>query len=144
MAAFTDPVKTVAGSDHPRIRRWTLQIFAKVFKHGWRRWRDCGKIIESFVNPSSKACSRDVVAKDSAIYNLCEKRRLRNEFTHHVRDVLLPLRRKCFLITRPAPEGHHHDFSFGTRAYRAGPGGLQQSTAHRHSRSAAQELPPGA
>src|SRR5256885_12619704 len=34
MTAFPNAIEPVAGSDHPRIGRWTLQVLAKVFEHG--------------------------------------------------------------------------------------------------------------
>src|SRR4029077_6889270 len=133
MTAFTNPIETVAGSDHPRIRRWTLQILAKVFEDRWRRWGHRGKVIESFVYPGRQTGSRDIVAENSVIYNLSEKSRLRNEFAHQVRNILLSLRRKRLLTAGPSAEGDHYNFLLGMRSYGASPGRFQQSAAHSHS-----------
>src|SRR4029077_13676638 len=142
MTAFTNPIETVARSDHPRIRRWTLQILAKVLKDRWRRWGHGGKVIESFVYAGRQTGSRDIVAEDSVIYNLREKSRLRSEFAHRVRNIFLSLRRERLLIAGPTAEGNHYDFLLGMGSYGASPGRFQQRAAHSHPRSAAQKLPP--
>src|SRR6185437_11302115 len=111
-AAFSNPVESVAGSHYPRIRAGTLQVFAEVFEDGRVGWGNGGKVVKGLVHPSDQAGGGDIMAEDSPVDHLSEEGRLRDEFAHQVRDVLLALGRKRLLVARPAPKRDHHHFSF--------------------------------
>src|SRR5438270_12794443 len=88
-----------------------MQILAEIFEDGWRlRWQR-GEIIDRFVSAGGEAGSGHVMAKNSAIDDLCEKARLRNKFAHQVGDIFLTLGSKGFLIARAAAEGDDNDFA---------------------------------
>jgi hypothetical protein len=79
--------------------------------------------------------------QDSAINDLREKRGLRNQFPHQVRDILLTFRRKCLLITRTAAEGNHDDFSLPLRNSGSGKhSGAEKRATHGDTGGAAQKL----
>src|SRR5579864_4928436 len=129
MTAFANAVETIAGSDHPGIRGWTLQLFAKVFKYRGRLRGERCKVINRFINASSQTRGRDVVAEDSTIDDLREKSGLRDEFAHQVRNVFLTLRRESLLIASTTAKRDHNDFSLGGRGCGTSPGRAQQGTA---------------
>ena len=91
MVALANPVKTVAGSHNPRIGARAPQVFAEVLEYRRMLRRDRGKVIEGLVNSGDQAGGRHVVAEDSPIDHLGKESRLRDEFAHQVRNVLLSL-----------------------------------------------------
>ena len=111
MAAFSNPVESVAGSHDPRIRAGPLQVFAEIFEDGRVGGRNGGKVVEGLVHPGDQAGGGHIVAEDSPIDHLSEEGRLRDEFAHQVRDVFLPLGRKRLLVARSAAERDDHYFS---------------------------------
>src|SRR5580693_4763810 len=105
------------------------------------RWQG-RKVVDGFVDSSGEAGGGDVVAKNSAVYNLREEGGLRNQFLHQVRDILLTFRRESFLVARTSSEGDddHFPFLLGN----ACPGqhsGAEQCAAQGDSSRAAQKLP---
>ncbi len=142
MTAFPDPIETVAGSDHPCIGRWALQILAKVFENSRRFGRDRREIIERLVHAGSEARGRHIVAQNSLIHHLRKKTGSRNEFTHEMRDVLLSLLHERFLIPSSATEGDHHNLSLASRRCSPRPGRTKECASHRNSGGFAQKIAP--
>jgi hypothetical protein len=50
------------------------------------------------------------MAEDAAIHDLCEKRGLRDELLHQMRDIFLAFRSEGFLVAGTAAEGDDDDF----------------------------------
>src|SRR5579863_9301839 len=142
IVALADAIETIARGDDPRVVRWPFQIFTEIFKDGRIVGRDCGEIVERLVRPGGETRRRDVVAQNSAIHYLREKRRLRNHLAHHVRDVFLSFRRKSLLISRAAAERNYDDFALLHRARRKRDRRLQQRTAQRNTRSRTNKVAP--
>src|SRR5215471_953147 len=116
MTAFPNAIETIAGSNHPCIRGRPLEVFAEIFKYRGRFWRKRSKIVDGLIHASRQASGSDVVSQDPAIDHLGKKCRLRNQFSHQMGDILLPLRSKSFLIARTSTESNDHDFPFGGRS----------------------------
>ena len=135
IVALADAIETVAGRDDPRVVRRAFQIFAEIFKDRRIVWRDGGEIVECLVSAGGEAGRRDVVAENSAIDDLREKRGLRNHLAHHVRDIFLAFGSEGFLIARAAAEGDDDDFAFFHRGRRKRDRRLKQ-------RAAQARLPP--
>src|SRR5205807_1724326 len=70
--------------------------------------RDGGKVVEGLVDPGGEAGCRDVVSQYSAIDHLGEKRGPWNQFAQKVRDVLLPFRHECLVVSRSSAERDHN------------------------------------
>src|SRR5689334_375079 len=116
MTAFPNTIEAVAGSYHPRIGRWTLQILAKVFEDSRRFGCHGREIVEGLVHAGSQARRRHVVAQDSLIHHLRKETGTRNQFTHQMRDVLLSLLHERFLIPSAATKRDHDNFSLSPRS----------------------------
>ena len=142
MTAFPDAIETVAGSDHPCIGRWALQILAKVFEDRRRFGRHRRKIIERLVHAGSQARRRHIVAQNSLIHHLRKETGSRNEFTHEMRDIFLSLLHERFLIPSSAAEGDHHNFSLAAWRCSPRPGRTKERASHRNSGSLAQKIAP--
>src|SRR5947207_4005448 len=102
VAAFSNAIEPVAGSDDPGIGGRSLQILAEIFEDGWVFRGKGSKIVDCFVDASRQAGGCDVVAQDSAIDHLGEEGRLRNKFAHQVRNVFLAFGSEGFLVAAPA------------------------------------------
>jgi len=120
IAACSDAMKAVARRDDPRIRRAPLQILSKVFENRGVFRRDSRKVVESFLAPRRQACRGDIVAKNSSIDNLRKKGRLRDQLANEAGDILLPLRRKGFLVTCAAAKSDDDHLSLFYRDSRMG------------------------
>ena len=75
------------------------------------------EIVEGLIYASGKAGRCDVVAEDSAVGDLSKETGLRSEFIQQVRDVLLPLGRKSFLVSRAAAECDDNDLALTLRTF---------------------------
>src|SRR6266404_4040591 len=142
IVAFSYTIETVAGRDDPRVGRRTLQVFAEIFEDGGVFWRKGSEIVDGLVDAGGEACGRDVMAQDSAIYYLCEKGGLRNQLSHQVRDILLPLGGKRLLIARTAAKRNDDNCSLLGGNASQSDWVLQQRASQRHGRAGAQELTP--
>src|SRR5882762_3748098 len=142
VAAFSDPVESIAGSNHPRVGGGAFQVFPEVLKHRRVLRRQGRKIVDRLVDASGQACGRHVVTQDSPVHHLREEGRLRDKFAHQVGDILLPFRSERLLISRAAAEGDDHylplvlDSSPCERAW------AKQRAPQRQSGSAAQKITP--
>ena len=99
--------------------------------------RNRGKVIEGLVNTGDQAGGCHVVAQNSPVDHLGEKSRLRNQFAHQVRNILLAFRRKCLLIAGPAAERDDHHFSLFSGCDRSGHRAWTQQRARPKSVPAA-------
>ncbi len=73
VAAFSDAIEPVAGSDDPRVRGWALQVLAEVLENR-RVFRGKGsKVVNRFVYAGCQAGGGHVVAQDSPIHHLREE-----------------------------------------------------------------------
>src|ERR1700722_1710254 len=143
VAAFSDSIETIAGSHDPRIRRRTLQIFAKILEDGGMFRRKRGEIVDGLVDSRSQACSSDIVAEDAPIPHVREECRLRNQFAHQVRNVRPTLRRESLLVTRATAESDYHYFSFaGSYNGTSHRSGAEQCAAQRQASGIPQEFAP--
>src|SRR5207248_4724213 len=84
--AFANAIESIAGRNYPGIGGRALQVLAKIFEQSWVFRRKRSKVVDCFIYAGCQACSRYVVAQDSAIDDLREESSLRNELTHQVRD----------------------------------------------------------
>src|ERR1700686_598314 len=109
--AFPNAVEAVAGGDNPGVCGGALQVFAEILEDGGVLGRQRGKIVDGLVDASRETCGSDVVPQDSAVHYLGEKSGLRNQLSHQVRDILLPLGGKRLLITPAATKRDDHNFS---------------------------------
>src|SRR5579875_1802158 len=100
MVALANTIEPVAWCDHPSIRRRPIQTLAKIFKHGRIVWRYSREIIECLIDTGCQTSGCNIVAKDAAVHDLRIESRLRDELVEQVRNVLLPFRHECFLVTR--------------------------------------------
>src|SRR6267378_1397128 len=82
VATFSDPVESIAGSNHPCVRRRALQVLAEVLEHRRVFRRERRKIVDRLVDASGQACGRHVVTQDSPVHHLREEGRLRDKFAH--------------------------------------------------------------
>src|SRR6266404_3661827 len=112
MIAFADAVESITGCDNPGIGGGAFQIFPIVFKDRWIFWRKRGEIVDGRVDTCCEAGGRDIVAKNPAIHNLCEKSRLRDQLAHELRDIFLPLRSEGFLVAGAASKSDYYDLLF--------------------------------
>ena len=115
MAAFANPVESVAGRDYPRIRRGTLQILAEVFEDSGIFRRHRGKVVEGLINARRQTRRGHIMAEDAAIDNLAEERRARHQLTQQVLNVLLAVGREGFIIPGAATERDYDCFSDARR-----------------------------
>src|SRR5258708_3935285 len=141
VAAFSNAIEAVARGDDPSIGGGALQILPEIFEDGRVFGGKGSKVVDGLIDASCQAGGGYVVAEDSAIHNLSEKGRLRNEFAHEVGNVFLTLGSESFLIARAAAEGDHYYFSFADGdAWASKKAGRQQRTAQRDSGRTANEL----
>src|SRR5882762_6148486 len=105
MAAFSNPVEAIAGSDHPCVGRRALKILSKVFEYRGVFRRQRGEVVDRLIDTGGQACGRHIVTQNSAIHDLGEKGRLRDEFAHQVWDVLLTFRSERLLVPGAATKG---------------------------------------
>src|SRR5581483_8572370 len=77
MTAFADPVKTVAGRHNPRVGRGSLQILAEILENRGGLRGYSREVVEGFIHAGGQTRSRNVVAQDSTIDDLCEEAGLR-------------------------------------------------------------------
>src|SRR5437016_13048630 len=119
VAAFSNAIETVAGSDDPGIGGGALQVLSEIVEDGRMFRGKGGKIDDRFVDTSRQAGGCDVVAEDSAIDHLREKGGLRDEFAHEVRNVFLAFGSEGFLVARAAAEGDDDHFSLAGRNRRS-------------------------
>ena len=131
MVAFANAVETIAGRDHPGIGRRAPQVFAEIFEHRWMFGGTAAKLLTVSYTPGGKAGGGDVVAQDSPVHDLREEGRLRNEFAHQVRNVLLTFRREGLLVARSAAESDHDNFPFSCGGARPKPAGRTSSVPPR-------------
>src|SRR5581483_9301711 len=96
--ALPDSVEAIAGSNNPGIGRWAFQVLAVILEYCRISWRNCRKVVEGLIYAGRQARGRDIVSKNSAIYDLREEGGAREHFPHHVWDIFLPFRSKGFLI----------------------------------------------
>src|SRR5205807_10173524 len=141
VAALADAIKSITGSNDPRVRSRPLQCFPKVLEYRGRFRGERRKVIYGFVDTRRQACGSNVVPEYSPVDHLGEKRRLRDELAHQVGNVFLTFRRKSLLIARPAAEGDHHHLPPGGRSETKG-SGTQQGGPPGHSGRRAQKLSP--
>src|SRR5262245_54618022 len=142
VAALAEAVEAVAGRDHPGIGSRPLQVLAKVFKDGGIFRRQGGEVVDRFIDAGGQARGRNVVAQNAAIDNLREKGRLRNQFLHQVRNVLLAFRSERFLIPGAASKSDDHDFSVALQYARPSEQAAgQESAGKRETRRVAKEFP---
>src|SRR5437016_10471047 len=73
VAAFSNAIEPVAGSDDPSIGSGALQVLAEVLEHRGVLGGEGSKVVDRFINAGCEACGGDIVAQDSAIHNLGEK-----------------------------------------------------------------------
>src|SRR2546423_13925723 len=79
VAAFSNAIEPVAGSDDPGIGGGALQVLAEIFEDGRMFGGKGGKIVDRFVDTSRQAGGWDVVAEDSAVGHLRGKGGLGDE-----------------------------------------------------------------
>src|SRR5712692_2395798 len=140
--AFADAVETVAGSHNPSIRRRTLQVFAEILEDGWVLRRKRSKIVDRLVDSRGETGGRDIMSEDSAIHDLGKKGGLRDQLSHQVRNIPLPLRHKRLLIPRASAKRNDDNFPLLSRNPAQSDTVMQQRTTQRHRRARAQELAP--
>src|SRR5215475_5313180 len=92
MAAPSNSIKPVTGSNHPRIGDRAIQISSKILENGWMLRSDCSEVVKRLVRPCRDAGVRDVMAENSSIYDLSKKRCAWNEFVEKLRNVFLAFR----------------------------------------------------
>lgn len=68
----------------------SAQSFAEVFKGCRIFLRYVCEVVETFLYPGRQTCCGDIVAQNSTIHNLSEKRRLRDQLLHQVRNIPVP------------------------------------------------------
>src|SRR4029077_4573998 len=98
MVALTDAIETVTRSNDPSVGRWSLQVLTVILEYGGVFGGNRGKVIESFIHACCQARGGDVMSKNSPIHYMGKERGAREELSHHVRNVFLPLRSERFLI----------------------------------------------
>src|SRR5215469_14401591 len=108
-AAFPNVIKSIAGRDHPGVRRRSLQLLAVVLKDRRILGRQGGEVIDGFVRTRRQACGRHIVAEDPTIDDLGEKRSPRDQFAQQVGYIFLPLRSERLLIAGSSAEGDNHN-----------------------------------
>src|SRR5437660_9038915 len=82
MAAFSNAIEPVAGSDDPGIGGGMIQVLTEVFEDG-RMLRGKGsKVVNGLIYAGCQAGGCHVVAQDSAVHHLREEGGLGDEFTH--------------------------------------------------------------
>ena len=130
VAALSDAIEPVAGSNDPSIRGRALQVLAEILENRGVFGGEGRKVVDCLVDARCQTGSGHVVAEDSTIRHLGEEGRLRNEIADEVRDVFLPFRSERFLISRPAAERDYDCFSLaGSDAGSSGQAGREQGTA---------------
>src|SRR6266478_5808342 len=110
--AFSNAVETVARCDDPGVGGRAFQIFAEIFENGGMLRRERSEIVDRLIDARSEAGGRDVMSEDSAVHHLRKKRGLRDQLSHQMRNIFLPLRRKRLLIPRTPAEGDDNDLPF--------------------------------
>src|SRR5437762_3495871 len=144
VAAFSNAIERVAGSDDPGIGGGALQVLAEIFEDGRMFGRKRSKIVDGFVDTSRQAGGCDVVAEDSSIDHLREKGGLRDEFAHEVRNVFLAFRGEGFLVARATAEGDDDHFSLAGRDPRSSEQArVQKGTAQCESSAGTQKFAAG-
>src|SRR6266576_2155089 len=73
MAAFSNPVETIAGSHHPCVGRRALQTLTEVFKYRGVFRRQRGEVVDRLIHTSGQAGGSNIVTQNSAIHDLGEK-----------------------------------------------------------------------
>src|SRR5690349_6459449 len=144
VAAFSNAIEPVAGSDDPGIGSGTLQVLAEILKHRRMFRREGSKIVDGLIYAGCEAGGRDVVAQDSAVDHLREEGGLRDELPHKVWDVLLAFGSKGFLVACTTAKGDHDHFALaGRNARSSDQTGGQKGTAQCHSCGATQKFAAG-
>jgi len=80
------------------------------------------------------------VTQNSAIHDLREESGLRDEFAHHVRNILLPFRRERFLIAGATTKCDDHDFSSRRGSCGASPWGVPYGASESNTCGIAQKI----
>ena len=145
IVALANAVEAVAGGNHPGVGERPMQVLAKVLEYCRMLGRDCGEVVEGFVDSGGQAGSGDVVAEDTLIHYLGEETRLRDELVEQVRNILLPLGGEGFLIAGASAKSDDDGLSFfcGRRSTHQGAGAHQRGS-QCHACGIAQEVTPGA
>ena len=144
VAAFSNAIEPVAGSDDPGIGGGTFQVLTEIFEDG-RMLRGKGsKVVDGFIDASRQAGGRDVMAQDSAVHHLREEGGLGDEFAHQVRNVFLAFGSEGFLVACTTAKGNHDHFALAGRDARSSDQtGGQKGTAQCNSRGATQKFAAG-
>src|SRR5437016_2009584 len=143
MAAFSNAIEPVAGSDDPGIGGGTFQVLTEIFEDG-RMLRGKGsKVVDGFIDASRQAGGRDVMAQDSAVHHLREEGGLGDEFAHQVRNVFLAFGSEGLLVACTTAKGNHDHFALAGRDARSSDQTGGQGTAQDHSYCATQKFAAG-
>src|SRR5580658_5422241 len=84
---LTNAVKTIAGSNHPRIVDRSTQSFAEVFEDRGILRGNIREVVEPFIDAGRQTGSRHVVTQNSSIDYLRKERSLRNQLLHQMGDI---------------------------------------------------------
>src|SRR5207245_5470731 len=115
MAAFSNAIEPVAGSDDPGIGGGTFQVLTEIFEDG-RMLRGKGsKVVDGLIYAGCQAGGCNVVAQDSAVHHLREEGGLGDEFAHQVRNVFLAFGSEGFLVACTTATGKHDNFALARR-----------------------------
>src|SRR5213080_2540352 len=112
VAAFSNAIEPVAGSDDPGIGGGTLQVLTEIFEDG-RMLRGKGsKVVDGLIYAGCQAGGCNVVAQDSAVDRLREESGLGDELPHEVWDVFLSFGSEGFLVACTTAKGNHDQETF--------------------------------
>src|SRR5262245_3116732 len=89
MMALADALETDARRNNPDVRGRAIQILAEILEDRRVLRRGGNEIVECLVCAGRQARVGNVVAEDSAIDDLSEKRGLREQLLQKMRDVLV-------------------------------------------------------
>src|SRR5207237_7128049 len=104
-------------------------------------WRKRSKVVDRLIDTGCQTGSRHIVAQNSTIDDLCEESRLRDEFAHELRNVLLPFGRKRLLISGSTSKRDDYHLSLLAARLGSSSGGkAQQRAAQCESGTPTQEL----
>src|SRR5438105_320592 len=144
VAAFSNAIEPVAGSDDPGIGGGTFQVLTEIFEDG-RVLRGKGsKVVDGLIYAGCQAGGCNVVAQDSAVDHLREESGLGDELPHEVWDVFLSFGSEGFLVACTTAKGDHDHFALASRDARSSDQtGGQKGTAQCNSCGAAQKFAAG-
>src|SRR2546429_796049 len=141
MAAFSNAIEPVAGSDDPSIGGGTFQGLTEIFEDGRMLRGKRSKVVDGLIYAGCQAGGCHVVPQDSAVHHLREEGGLGDELPHKVWNVLLAFGSEGFLVACTTAKGNHDHFALAGRDARSSDQtGGQKGTAQCNSCGAAQKF----